>query len=302
MAGKKKRLDPASEGALEAARAQREAAELQEKEGELRERNIAFTAETVGTVKSMNFVRSLSDITLLMRLKDLKESKRYRAAGMTWEGVCAAMGLCRKTVDLKLDDLKPFRDDFLGNFSVFFSNDLRKIKYLGHAVSGKSAEIRDNAIIYKGEEIPLTPEHRDDIQDVLDQIQEDLGKDLDEAKTDLAVKDRLLKDNAKHAQKLIRELEKLEKEARDKDLTPEEDAFLKRMENLRIGFEGYMLKVEPQRMEELAEGASSLMRAEYLTTLWRMKVCIKAAYDTAVDLYGADLIEGEDDWQPGRKK
>jgi hypothetical protein len=285
----RKKKDPESEAAVSYAGNPMAEREAQER----REQTIANVSESIGSIKAMNFMRSLSDITALMKLKELKESKRYKEIGITWEQTCESMGLSRRTVDEKLTDLRPFRDDFLANFASFVSNDFNKIKYLGEAVSGKSAEIRDNAIVYGGEVVPLTPKHRDEVQGILDRIQEDLGKRVEEQKATIRAKDRVLGAKQKVIQKMEKALGRYEKQAEGKGLTPEEDAFLQQVENLRTGFDGYMLGVEPERID-MGEEPTLRMIAAYLSALSYMRQQVLAAYDTAVEMYGSPVMNPEE--------
>jgi hypothetical protein len=109
--------------------------------------------------------------------------------------------------------------------------------------------------------------------------------------------------------KQAKALDRYTGKARSKDLTPEEDGFLQQMENLRIGFDGYMLQVEPGRVEELMEVepettrgevtsvVTPRMRAAYLETLGYMRKQIVAAHDTAEEMFGADMEDGAEPWR-----
>jgi hypothetical protein len=218
----KGKLDPMSEAALEMVKSEKMEVENRKKEQELKEKGIAFTGEMIGTIKAMNFIRSLSDITVLMKLKELKESKRYKDAGMTWEQTCEAMGLSRRAVDEKLSALEPFRDDFLGNFASFFSRDFKKIKYLGNAVSGEFAGIEGNAITFKGETIPVDAEHAEDIQALLEKLEADHKAQLEEKESDLKAQKRMAASKEDVIKKMEREIKRLEKTVDMTDLTPEE--------------------------------------------------------------------------------
>ncbi len=188
-------------------------------------------------------------------------------------------------------------------FRQFSGFDLHKIKYLGEAVDRRAAEIKDNKIIYDGQEIAIAPENKDEIQAVLEKIEATYKQQIDEAQSDARASKRVLKDKETLINKQAKEIDRISGKARSKDLTPEEDGFLKQMENLRIGFDGYMLGAEPQRIDELKDGegeskVTPRMRAAYLETLGYMRRQITAAHDTAVELFGADMaLEGEA-WRP----
>ena len=283
--GRKSKHDPMTEAALSAVNSERLKEETAKKEQELEKQSIANAAEIIGAAKGMNFIRSLSDLTLLLKLKEMKERQTYKAMGITWEQSCDVMGLSRRTIDEKLADLRPFRDDFLANFASFISKDFNKIKLLGESKLAAVASFKGNSIVYKGEEIPLTPEHKDDIQAVLDHIQEDLGKQLEDSRSSLKAKERLLRDKDKHAEALQKEIARYERHAHDKGMTPDEDAFLRKMSTLRISIDGLMLDADPERIE-FKGNPTPRMTAALIETLGYWKRQAMAAYDTATSMYG----------------
>ncbi|TAN40769.1 MAG: hypothetical protein EPN22_16860 [Nitrospirae bacterium] len=217
-----KKQDPVSTAALEIVGAEKMQESLKQSEQQLKEKSMVIAAELVGTIKAMNFMRSLSDITVLVKLKELKESNHYKASFSTWEETCEAMGLKRRTVDEKLADLEPFRDDFLGNFASFFSNDFRKIKYLGKAVSAESAKIEDNAILYNGETIPVTPEHADEIQALIEKLEDDYKAKISDKESELKAQKRIASSKEDVIKKMEKEIKRLERTATIDDLSPEE--------------------------------------------------------------------------------
>jgi hypothetical protein len=223
---------------------------------------------------------------------------------MTWEQFCEHVGISRRWIDEQLADLKPFKMEFLEGFLQFFEVPISKIKYLGEAISGGTpeVEISERGITYRGETIPWGKEHSDDFQALLEQLEEEHKAQLEEKDANLRTKDRLLKDKENVIRKQARDLSKYERSAQEKGLTPEEDAFLQQMENLRTAFDGfYMCDVDPDRREELFRDndPTPRMTAAYLSTLDYMKKQILAAYDTATDRYGNPAMCPEDAWHPG---
>ena len=107
-----------------------------------REEAIASLSEMAGKLKATNFFKTQADFFNLLLLKQVKDSKEYRdRLGMTWESFCDSIGLKRRTVDEQLLDLQPFRLEFLAAFRQLSGADMSKIKYLGMAATGGSAEI-----------------------------------------------------------------------------------------------------------------------------------------------------------------
>lgn len=290
----KKRHDPITEGALDAVAYEQRMVDLGKLQLKKREISAAVTFEEIGKVKAMSFSKAQSEFLTLILLKRLKESKAYKDdLDMTWQQICDMVGMSRADVDRKLVDLKSFSDELLLSFSNFAGFDYSKIKYLADAQRSGIAQIEQKSLVYNGTRIPISADHQEDLQAVLDQIQADLGKRADEAEHEVRAAKRVLKDKETLINKQAKEIDRYAGRARDKDLTPEEDGFLAQMEQARIGFDGYMLTIEPSKMDELqAEGTvTPRMRAAYIEVLGYMRKQIRAAHDTAVENYGADLEE-----------
>ncbi len=256
-----------------------------------------------GKIEATGFFRAQSEFFRLVMLKQVKDCKEYREKyGMSWEQFCESVGVSRRWIDEQLSDLKPFRVTFLEEFLRFSGVDFNKIKYLGDAVTGGTAGIKGNSIIFDGETIPVTPEHAEEIQAVLERIEEALGKEQEEHQAEKKTLERRMADEKKHIQQLEKEIAKFEKSAKAKGLSPEEDAFLQQMDNLKTGFDGfYMLNVDPARIQIDAKTASKRIRAAYISTLQYMKMQILSAYDTAVDNFADPSMMPEEGWKPGKK-
>ncbi|MBI5634891.1 MAG: hypothetical protein HZA15_15595 [Nitrospirae bacterium] len=256
--------------------------------------------EMAGKVKGMLFNEAQASFFKLIFLKQVKESKEYRERyGMTWVQFCEHVGVDWRKTDEKLADLKPYSVDFLRNFVNFTGHEFSKIKYLTGAIFTESVKIDGDRLLFDGEAIPFEPEA---VQAVIEKIQDDLKTAKDERDAEKKTHERRMADEKKHITKLERSLQKFERNAHDKGLTAEEDAFLQRMDNLRTGFTGYMLQVEPTRMEDLSadNDPTVRMRAEYIATLHAMKMQILSAYDTAVEMFGDSTMLPEEGWQPGK--
>lgn len=264
---------------------------------------IANVYEMAGKIKSTSFNKAQAEFFELLMLKQVKDAKEYREKfGMTWEQFCDYVGVNRRTIDNILIDLKPFKVEFLAKFANFAGFPINKIKYLEEPILASVAKIEGNEIVYMGERIPFEPEYRDDFQSLLETLAENHHNQLEEKDANLRTKDRLLKDKEDVIRKQARDLSKYERDAERRGLTPEEDAFIKKMENLRTAFDGfYMLDVDPDRMEELFRdnNPTPRMRSAYLTTLDYMKKQILAAYDTATDRFGNPAMCPDDAWHPG---
>ena len=256
--------------------------------------------EAVGILKKIRADRAYNDLIEAVVLYKVKKSKDYRKAGLTWIQFCDANGFPQTTADLIIRDVRPIFEGFSANLADLVGLKLNEIRVLGSAVSANLAEIQGNRLLFDGEAIPFEPEA---VQAVIEKLQDDLKTEKEDKKASLSAKDKVLKAKEDLLNKQERQLQKFDKEAKAKGLSLDEDAFVQRMGNLRTGFIGFMLQVEPMRMEDLSadNDPSVLMRAEYIATIHAMKMQILAAYDTAVEMYGdPTMLPEESGWTPGQ--
>lgn len=291
---RKKQTDEDTKTALIVAGEERAMFEHEGKVLKQKEEAIKYVANMSGKIETATFYGNMSKFFTLLMLKRVKDSKAYKAAGFnTWEAYCKSLGLSRRWIDEQLMDLKPFHADFLEGFHRFAGVDISKIKYLGGAITGGEVQIEGSTILYKDRQIEVTPENTPEIQAFLEELEE-------EHKADKKAQARVSKAKDAHAKKLARQLDKLEGKAREKGLTPEEEGFLQEMENLRIGFDGYMLRVDFDRLREMmGEEATPRMKAAYVTTLGYMRKQIVAAHDEATDQFG--MVDESAGWSPDKK-
>lgn len=213
MANKKKTvIDVESEAALEVVEMEKKQEELKVSEQAAKELAIAQVFEMSGKIKAVAFFESQTRLMKLLYLKQVKDAKTYREKfEMTWEQFCEHVGEDRRRVDEDLMDLKPFKADWLTKFVNGFGVEINKVKYLGEAISANSAKIQDNAIVYDGEVIPLSPEHRDDIQALLERLEESYTAQIEDKAANLKTKDRLIAAKEDVIKKQEKELHRLEK-------------------------------------------------------------------------------------------
>lgn len=179
--------------------------------------------EMAGKVKATNFNKSQSAFFSLIMLKQVKDSKDYRAKfGMSWEQFCDHVGVSRRWIDEQLADLKPFKAAFLEDFLRFSGTTVNKIKYLGEAVAEGTSGISENAITYNGETIPLDAEHKDEIQALLETLEEEHKKQIEEKDATLSATKRVMKSKEALINKMEHEIKRLEKRADLNELTEEE--------------------------------------------------------------------------------
>jgi transcriptional regulator with XRE-family HTH domain len=257
--------------------------------------------ETVGKIKSMMFSEEQAKLFKILFLKRARESKDYRVAfGMTWEQFCKHVGVSDRTADDWLKDLEPLTAAFSAKFADFSGCDFNKIKYLAKAVSANIAEIRGESLVYQGEEIPLTPEHKDEIQALLEKLEESYKAQLEEKGAVIRTKEKLIQSQGDLIHRQEKTISKFEREAAKQGVTLQEDAFAKKVENLKIGFDGYMLSLDPDRIEELLpkNKPTPRMISAYISALKYMKMQICAAHDAAIESYADPSMVPDDEWQP----
>jgi len=253
-----------------------------------------YLAKVEYDIKHNEFLR-------LLALYKMKQNKDYRKGGRTWDEFCDAHGYPRRTADRLLDELRPIFEQFSGHLADFFGIGLNKIRMLGRSVSGQLAEIKDGCLVYDDQVIPLDPDHKEEIEAVIEQLRdeaENIRKDKDAT---IRAQQKVLSANEKFKIAKERKIEELEGKAREKNLTPAEEGFLKKVDFLRTGFDGYLLKLDPERMDDLSRDAEPTprMRAAYLAALDYMKKQILIAYETATEMYGNAIMCPEAAWKPG---
>lgn len=270
-------------------------AEMAKLRGEIdaiREESLAL-----GVLQKIEYDLAHNQMLKYVVLHRIKQAKEYRKGGLTWVEFCDAIGEPQRTADRILTELQPVMAMVSAKLADFTGMDFNKIRLLGRSVSANLAEIdEDGMVLIAGERIPLTPDHRDDLQAALEQVIETNAKILADKDATIRAKDKVLKDKQTLIERQAKELAKLEDAAFKAGMTPLEEAFIKRMDNLRVSFDGYMLKVDPERCELGKADAENTPRmvAAYLTTLDYMRKQLLAAYETAQDMYGSLTMSPEE--------
>lgn len=271
-----------------------------------RERLIAQTYAAIGQIKTANLFAKFGTVSSLMWLQQVKESKIYRDLPEvgTWEEFCNYVGLSRRKVDEDLLNLTAFGEEFLETVSSLKVG-YRELKKLRHLGCEGTFLITDSTIEIDGESIPLDAAHKDDLQAAIERVLEEKLDALEDAQATVKAKDRVLGSKDEVIKKQEKELRKLAKDAEGRGLLPTEDAFIQRMDNVRTGFDGYLMKADPDfvmnEFNDLGE-VTPRMRAALISTLSYLKMQVLAAYDTAVTNYGdpamtPELGDGFDQWE-----
>ena len=253
--------------------------------------------EAAGVLKKIYTDRAYNDLIEAIVLYRVNQTKEHKKAGMTFIQFCESVGIARERAYEKIRTIKPLYQAFCADFAHFLGFTFNEIRYLGQAVCAEIAQIKDGMISYKGEQTPLDAE---EFQAVFEDIKDELKKLKEERDLDRRTHERRMADEKKHSQKLEHVVAKFEREAAKQGLTLEEDAFIKKVENLRIGFDGYMLSLDPDRIEELLpkNKPTPRMISAYITALKYMKMQILAAHDAAIESYADPSMLPEEEWQP----
>ena len=273
-----------------------EVAELKAKlqESAERERLLANYHQAVGQIKTANMFAEFASISALIWIQQMRETKAYKEIG-TWETFCESVGFTRQHIEDQLKNLAVLGENFLQTvcgLGVGY-RDLRKLRQLTH---DGVIEIDSEAVQIGDERIPLDPSHREDLEAALERLIDAKNELLQEKDAVIRSNEKLLQSKQDLIHRQEKDLKRYEDEATRKGLTPTEDAFIKKMENLRISFDGYMLKVDPERNElgDPEVEKTPRMAAAYLTTLDYMRKQLLAAYDTAQDMYGSLAMSPEE--------
>ena len=172
MAGKK-RMDPISEAAEQVVEAEQQRGEIAKREQGEREQRIAECHEAIGRFQGFQLLEKFGDVTRLVWLKDVKDSKVYKDLPNvgTWDKFCEYLGLDRHTVDQNLLNLATFGEDFLVTATKMRVGyrEMRKLRQLSH----DGAVTIDAEFMVIGEErIPLDGEHKEELQAAIETLVE----------------------------------------------------------------------------------------------------------------------------------
>lgn len=257
-----------------------------------KEAAIANVYEMAGKVKATNFFKTQAEFFNLLMLKKVKDSKEYRERfGMTWEKFCEHVGVERRTIDRHLEELEPFRQEFLDTFANFSGVTISKIKYLGMAVDQKMATVSENAIVYNGETIPVDVEHRDEIQALLETLEENHKKEKAEAAETIKTKERLLRDKDKVMDKQARDIARLEKTVDKSELTEEEQDAVNLLAQVQLEFLGRLSDIKKQIKPH--EAPEIALRQYYYLLIFISKVAMEERLNLQTHYEGAEEVPWE---------
>jgi hypothetical protein len=290
----RERAEADTDAALSVAHVEIARDHIKEEEQVQREKLIAQSHEMAGQIKAAMMFSKFGDVSRLVWLRQVKESKAYKAIG-TWDYYCKYLGLDRRTIDEGIQNLRSFGEDFLetvAKMSVGY-HELRKLRQMSH---NGDVIIDTESVTIGDEQIPLTKDHSEDLQAAIESLLESKEKETEAARMEVKVKDRQLKSKDGQVKKLEKTLAKLEAKAEEHGYTPGEEAFIKKMEAARVTIDGFLMDFDTDYKGTIPEDATPRMQAAFMTTLGYLRRVITAMFDTASEVYGtADM---DDDWVP----
>jgi hypothetical protein len=289
--------DQASEAATEVVEMeQRREANVVNEQAE-RERRIAECHQVIGRIQGVKMVSDFGNVAGLVWLREVRETKLYRdLPGVgTWEKFCESVGISRRKVEEDLLNLETFGEEFLGNVAGFRVGyrDLRRLRQLTHE---GALQIEDGVLVVGDEEIPLDPDHREDLQAAMERLLDAKDAVIREKDATQRANEKLLQAKQDLIRKQEKEIARYEGAAEAKGLTAAEDAFIQQCSNARTTIDGFLLKFDPDR-NPLPEDATPRMKAALMETLGYFRRAIVAAHDTAGDLYGVAEMDSAG-WVP----
>lgn len=139
-----------------------------------RELLIAQSYELAGQIKAVKMISKFGDVTSLMWLKQVKESKIYRdLPGIgTWDKYCEYVGVDRHTTDQNLLNLNVFGEAFIGvvsNLRVGY-RELRQLRQLKYDGDSFSMSDDGKTVIIEGETIALGDDAAPEIEAALEKL------------------------------------------------------------------------------------------------------------------------------------
>lgn len=255
--------------------------------------------EAIGILKANRATRKFTELVDAIVLYKVHKEKAYKKVGLTFEGFCSAVGIERRTAYNIINDMKGVYNEFCETISHLSNLNLNEIRLLGRAKCENIAHFENDHLIYKDQKISL--HDREALQAVLDDIRDEMRRLREEKEEDIKALKRVSQSKDEVIQRLEKEIQRLEGQAKKKGITPEEQAFLKKVETFRKAFDGVMVMVDPERLEDLrGEKEPTLrMKVAYIELLDYMRRQVNTAYQFAMDIYGGPQTYPESDvWEP----
>lgn len=294
MAGKTKTSDARVDAANEIYKVARADADLEiaKLKGEIE--GIRAEAESFGILRKIDYDVAHNEFLKLVVLYRVKQNKEYRAAGLTWDDFCDAVGVERRQTDRLLAEVKPAFEAFSDKMSNLCGMPLNKIRLLGRTVSDNLSNFEDGCLVYGDEKIPLTPDHKEDIEALIDKIVEEQTTLKDELIAEKKTHKRVQEASHKEIVKLQKENDQYLKKAEARGLTLEEDAFITKVAGFRDLAQGALIALDPNAEDNIIQTELTMrMKTSIIAAVHTLKMQTLAIYDTVITQIGDPTINPE---------
>lgn len=259
--------------------------------------SIREESQALGALAAVEANIAYNELLRAVTLKRIKESKEYKAGGLTWSAFCEALGMERRTVDRMLDDICPVIESFSDKLSGFCGLPFSKIRMLGKQISDNLSEIENGCLVYGDESIPLTPDHVDDIQALIERIGEEAKAAKHDAEASIRAKDKVLKSKEDVIKKQEKDLARFEREVKARGLTPEEASLMDKIAAMEVVFSGHCLQMDTL-LKALRENPATDAVAGAIAMLDNVRMRVSAYREEVVAELAPSGMLPDEDWQP----
>lgn len=242
-----------------------------EKTKEAREQLIAEACRMAGLVQGLTVSSKFVTVTSLMLLKQIKETKIYKDIPCieTWENYCKSIGFSREKIDLDLENLATFGEDFLvtvTNLGVGY----RALRQLKKAKSDGILSIGDDSVTIEGEIISM--DNKELLKEALEEHIAKQQAEIKELRNESRAKEKSVKEYSYLAEKSKEDQKKAEKERDDYknrlhtmyqgrlgDVAEEDRPKFQDIANIEIDFTKLMLAIHKADDDSLSDFTSKML-------------------------------------------
>ncbi len=257
---------------------------------------VRVESQAFGALQAIDTSIAFQELLRAITLHRIKASKEYKTGGLTWDQFCDSLGMERRTVDRMLDDFRPIMDTFSDRIVQFSGMPFSKIRLLGKQLSDNLSEIKDNCLVYGDESIPLTPDHAEDIQALIERIGEEAKAAQADAEASIRAKDKVLKSKEDVIKKQEKDLARFEREVKARGLTPEEASLLDKIAAMEVVFNGHCLQMDTL-MKSLRETPVTDAVAAAIAMLDSVRMKVNAYRDEVVVNLAPSGMLPDEEWQ-----
>lgn len=254
----------------------------------------------LGVLKKIQYDKAHNDFLEHAVLQRIKQAKAYKKGGMTWKQFCEALGKSVRTVDAALADISPLVEKFSAKFADLSGLKFSKIRYLGRSIAADGAEITENGIkVGEDEIIPITPDHKDEIEAYIDSLKAAEKEARQTAKDDLKAKSRVIETLHDTIAGYERDLSRYQTDPEPGELSEAEKDQLAGIRELRGQFEIFAGAMDVNVNLYLYTAAGQV-KAEYFSNLMYARQVIENLWQAAGSELGFPALPGgaADDWTP----